>query len=180
MNIRFVERKDVRPIMEIYRYYIDNTDITFEYTLPTEEEFTQRILGVIEKYPYLVAEEDGVVLGYAYASDFKSRRAYDWSVETSIYVNKDGKRGGIGKALYEELEKRLKAQNIVNLYACITYPNETSEAFHRKFGYRTVARFEKCGFKFDRWLDMIWMEKHLSSHEENPKPVKWVKHTLDV
>lgn len=171
MNIRLAESKDILEIMEIYRYYVDNTDITFEYVLPTVEEFTARIRGIQEKFPYLVAEKDGRVVGYAYAGTFKGRAAYDWSVELSVYVDKDCKGEGIGTLLYEELEKCLKKQNIVNLYACITYPNPTSQAFHEKMGYKTVAHFEKCGYKSGRWLDMIWMQKFLCERPQHPKAV---------
>ena len=144
MEIRDVKKEDIAGIMEIYRYYVEETDITFEYVMPTEEEFTGRVEKILEKYPYLVAQEDGKIVGYAYAGTFKGRAAYDWAVETTVYVDRDYHGKGIGKTLYEELEKLLKEQNIQNLNACITFPNEPSEAFHRKMRVqvRTMAGYD--------------------------------------
>lgn len=173
MNIRFIKEKDIESVMEIYRYYVENTDITFEYVMPSKEEFAGRIRNILEKYPYLVSEEDGIVTGYAYAGTFKGRAAYDWAVETTVYVRKDLHKKGTGRALYLELERLLKEQNIQNLNACITCPNDPSEAFHKSLGYKTVAHFEKCGYKFGRWLDMIWMQKFIGSHPDKPEPVIW-------
>lgn len=171
MKIRIAQLNDAKQLVDIYRYYVDKTDITFEYEVPTVEEFTERIRKTLAKYPYIVAEDGGEIIGYAYAGAFKSRRAYDWSVETSIYV-RYGKDGyGVGTMLYNELEKYLKLQNIINVNACITYPNENSEEFHKKFGYKTVAHFTKCGYKFGEWKDMIWMEKFIGEHEDKPKDI---------
>ena len=109
------------------------------------------------------------IYGYAYAGAFKGRRAYDWSVETSIYVKAGISNHGVGTLLYKELERYLKLQNIINVNACITYPNEQSENFHKKFGYKVVAHFTKCGYKFGEWKDMIWMEKFIAEHNIPPK-----------
>lgn len=170
LTIRYATTKDAKDLLEIYAPYVTNTAITFEYIIPSLEEFTDRMDGILKKYPYLVAILDGEICGYAYASPFKVRAAYAWSVETSIYV-KEGCHGkGIGKALYEALEKDLRRQNVCNLCACIAYPNPESIAFHTYFGYETVAHFHKSGYKSGRWYDMIWMEKTLCEHEEPPKP----------
>lgn len=177
--IRTATEKDAEKLLEIYAPYVQNTAITFEYTVPSLEEFTERIRHIQEKYPYLVAEENGEILGYAYAGPFKQRAAYDWAVETTIYVRRDSKRQGIGKALYEALEKALSMQNIINVNACIAYPvtedeylTKDSVHFHESVGYKMVGEFHKCGYKFNRWYNMVWMEKHLGSHEEHPLPVK--------
>ncbi|MDO5516062.1 MAG: GNAT family N-acetyltransferase [Clostridium sp.] len=182
MKIRKAEIADAEELLSIYKYYVENTDITFEYDTPTVEEFADRIGNTLKKYPYLVAEEEGSldssenndsnrIIGYAYAGAFKARRAYDWSVETSIYVRHGAGSHGIGTSLYNELERYLKEMNIINVNACITYPNETSEAFHEKFGYKTVAHFTKCGYKFGQWKDMIWMEKMIGEHKDKPEEV---------
>ena len=113
--------------------------------------------------------EDNKIYGYAYASTFKGRPAYDWSVETSIYVKCNFSRNKVGTLLYNELERYLKLQNIINVNACITYPNEKSENFHKKFGYKTVGHFTKCGYKFGQWHDMFWMEKFLGEHSIPPR-----------
>lgn len=171
MNIRVARPEDAKELINIYKYYVENTTITFEYDTPTLEEFENRIKNTLVKYPYIIAEEDNEIYGYAYASAFKGRRAYDWSVETSIYVQNDTLKSGIGTLLYNELEKYLKLQNIINVNACITYPNEKSENFHKKFGYKTVAHFTKCGYKFGQWIDMIWMEKSIGKHDIPPKDI---------
>ena len=141
------------------------------YALIPTEEFENRIKNTLVKYPYIVAEKDNKIYGYTYASAFKGRRAYDWAVETSIYVEANSSRNGVGTLLYNELERYLKLQNIINVNACITYPNEKSENFHKKFGYKTVGHFTKCGYKFGQWNDMFWMEKFLGEHSIPPKDV---------
>jgi len=117
------------------------------------------------------------MIGYAYASVFRERAAYNWAVETTIYVKQDYRGKGIGKKLYLTLEEILKRQNILNLYACIAYSptgkgtlNNGSASFHEALGYRKVAHFNKCGYKLGDWYDVIWMEKIIGEHSENPKP----------
>lgn len=170
MIIRQVTPEDAAAIAAIYAPYVQNTAITFEYETPDAEEFRRRIQHTLEKYPYLVAETDGQICGYCYASAFKVRAAYGWSVETSIYVEKGCRGQGIGRALYQELERLLQLQNVCNLCACITYPNPASIAFHETFGYRTIAHFHNSGYKLDKWHDMIWMEKELTPHQVPPLP----------
>ncbi len=173
MKIRLATPSDASKLLEIYRPYIEHTAITFEYTVPSVEEFAERIRRTLERYPYIVAvddSEEGRLLGYAYASAFKGRAAYDWSAETSIYVREDIRHGGIGTALYQELEQLLYKQNICNLCACISYPNPPSETFHERFGYSKIAHFHSSGYKFGKWYDMIWMEKTLHPHSPNPAP----------
>lgn len=171
MNIRVAKPEDAEELLNIYKYYVENTTITFEYDTPSVEEFKNRIKNTLVRYPYLVAEYNNKIYGYAYASAFKVRPAYDWAVETSIYVQNGDSRSGIGTLLYNELEKYLKLQNIINLNACITYPNEKSEDFHKKFGYKTVAHFTKCGYKFGQWSDVIWMEKFIGEHSAVPNAI---------
>ena len=174
MKIEIASLEDAQELVEIYRYYVEKTAITFEYEVPSVEEFKQRMIHVMEKYPYLIAKENDQIVGYAYASCFKNRAAYDWCVETSIYVNYDLKRCGIGKKLYLALEKALKAQHITNLNACISSPIENDEYldtnsidYHHHLGYQMVGKFHQCGYKFNRWYDMVWMEKFIGEHLEN-------------
>ena len=169
MNIRIAKPEDAKKLVDIYKYYVEETSVTLEYDIPSIEEFTKRIEKTLKKYPYLVAEKNNKIYGYAYAGAFKGRRAYDWSVETSIYVKAGISNHGVGTLLYKELERYLKLQNIINVNACITYPNEQSENFHKKFGYKVVAHFTKCGYKFGEWKDMIWMEKFIAEHNIPPK-----------
>lgn len=179
IRIRPATEADAEEILNIYAPYVTDTAITFEYDVPTLEEFTGRIHHTLEKYPYLVAVRDGEIIGYAYARAFYGRAAYDWSAETTIYIKKDCRHCGVGKLLYQALEDALKAQNIINLYACIGYPEvddeyltKNSEQFHEHLGYRLIGEFRKCGYKFGRWYHMVWMEKMIGEHPEKPEPVK--------
>lgn len=178
ITVRSATLGDAERILEIYDYYVKNTAITFEYTTPTLEEFRGRMEKIMQKYPYLVAEKDGVIAGYAYAGAFVGRAAYDWSCETSIYLDKNARKCGIGKTLYTALEKELKEMGILNMYACIGYPAEEDEyltknsaEFHSHIGFTHVGEFHKCGYKFGRWYNMIWMEKIIGEHKENQAPV---------
>ena len=172
MLLRPAEISDAEALLAIYAPYITDTAVTFEYDVPTVEEFGQRIALVQEKYPWLVAEVDGQIVGYAYASTFKARAAYQWSVETSIYVDRNLKHQGIGYRLHDALEKALQTQGILNMNACISFVEDEDEylthesvSFHERMGYQRVAHFHLCGRKFDRWYDMIWMEKLIGEHK---------------
>lgn len=169
--IRDAKVTDAKAIQTIYTPYVEKTAITFEYNVPTEEEFCRRIETVQQKYPWIVAMVNGKVVGYAYASAFKPRDAYQWAIETSIYVDCNMKRSGIGRQLHEALEQRLKMQGILNMNACISfiesedeYLTQDSVRFHERLGYQKVAHFHQCGKKFNRWYDMIWMEKMIGEH----------------
>ena len=178
-TIRIATKQDAAKLLEIYAPYVEKTAITFEYTVPTVQEFENRITRTLEKYPYIVAERNGEIAGYAYAGAFKERAAYDWAVETTVYVRNDQRKTGIGRALYEALEKILSTQNILNLNACIAYTDvedpylsNDSVQFHEHLGYRIVGEFYQCGYKFGRWYHMVLMEKHIGEHREHPAAVK--------
>lgn len=162
---------DAAELLSIYAPYVTGTAITFEYAVPSVEEFRSRLRKTLTRYPYLVALKDETIVGYAYASAFKDRAAYDLSAEPIVYVGQENWGEGIGKGLYQELEEILKEQHIVNLNACISYPNPGSVRFHECMGYTTVGHFTKCGYKLGRWWDMIWMEKTIGEHIPNPEPV---------
>ena len=171
VTIRDVSFEDAERILEIYAYYVRHTAISFEYDVPTIDEFRERIRKTTQKYPYLVIERDGIIQGYAYAGPFKGRAAYDWSCELTIYLDRNARGGGLGRKLYTALEDRLKAMGIVNLYACIAYPEtedeyltRNSSGFHEHLGFTVAGRFRSCAFKFGRWYDMIWMEKIVGEH----------------
>lgn len=177
MEIRIATPDDAGELLKIYAPYVTDTAISFEYVVPSVEEFRGRIENTLKKYPYLVAVIDGRIAGYAYCSVFKSRAAYDFDVETTIYLDENMKDRGIGRALYEELENRLKKQHILNLNACIAtcdvedeHLTNASSRFHEKMGYRLVGEFRQCGFKFNRWYNMVWMEKMIGEHVSNPEP----------
>lgn len=176
--IRMATENDAEELLEIYSYYVTNTAITFEYDIPSVTEFSRRIRNTLKMYPYIVAMEKNHIIGYAYAAAFKERAAYDWAVETTIYLKQNYKNKGLGKKLYNALENILKRQNILNLNACIAYISaddthldNTSTAFHQHLGYEKAAHFKKCGYKFGTWYDMIWMEKLIGAHSDVPEPV---------
>jgi Sortase and related acyltransferases len=176
-TIRMATIADAKEILEIYAPYVKNTAITFEYDVPSLEVFADRMRKILKKYPYIVALDHHQIIGFAYASAFKERAAYDWTVETTIYIRQDYRGKGIGKKLYLTLEGILKRQNVLNLNACIAYTSIENEIltnastyFHERLGYRKVAHFTKCGYKFGTWYDVIWMEKMIGEHSTNPKP----------
>ena len=180
ITIRMANPADAQALLNIYAPYVINTAITFEYDVPSVEEFASRIAHSLEKYPYLIAEEGGNILGYAYASPFHDRPAYDWAVETSIYVDQNIKHRGIGRKLHDALESTLREQGILNMNACIAYPPEEDEhldknsvEFHAHMGYRLVGEFYQCGYKFDTWYNMVWMEKLIGEHLSDQKPPKF-------
>lgn len=173
--IRSAAISDAEKLLSIYAYYVEHTAVTFEYDVPTVEEFRQRIRKTMVKYPYLVLERDREILGYAYAGPFVGRAAYDWSAEVTIYLAPGEHKKGYGRRLYDALERELKEKGVLNLYACIGYPNtedeyltKNSAQFHSHLGYKQVGVFSNCGFKFGRWYSMIWMEKMIGSHTEHP------------
>ena len=172
MAIRKARLQDAEALLAIYAPDVEQTAISFEYAVPTVNEFRRRMANVAESYPWLVAVDDGSIAGYAYASAFKERAAYQWAVETSIYVDRNERGKGIGRRLHEALEETLKQQGILNMNACVAYTEHEDEyltldsvRFHERLGYTQVAHFHKCGRKFDRWYDMIWMEKLIGVHE---------------
>ncbi len=171
ITIRMAVLEDAEEILNIYAPYVTDSAISFEHKVPDLKEFKKRMIDIKEKFPYLVAESKGKIMGYCYASSFKNRAAYDWSVETTVYLNPGYKGKGTGRLLYNKLEEILKAQHILNLNACIAYPHPESIAFHEKMGYKMVAHFHECGYKAGVWYDMVWMEKMLGSHVLDPLPV---------
>lgn len=170
-KIRFAQLSDAEELLRIYAPYVTDSVITFEYDVPSPIEFEKRMMDIQREYPYLVCEIDGNIAGYAYAHRHKERAAYGWNVELSIYLDHSYVGRGIGRALYTVLLKILQLQHVVNAYACITLPNEASMALHTSFGFTPVGVFSHTGYKFGKWLDVIWLEKALQDMEEEPKPL---------
>lgn len=168
---------DAPALREIYLPYVRTTAVTFELTDPSLEEFSERVRTTLERYPYIVAVDEGEIVGFAYAKAFRPRAAYLHSIETSIYMRMDYRGKGVGRRLYETLAELLMLQNVYNMEACIAhcepadeYVPATSRLFHERLGFRLVGKFTKCAHKFGRWYDMIWMEKILGDHIANPDP----------
>ena len=178
IQIRTASSEDARELLEIYKPYVEKTAITFEYDVPNLQEFKARIEKTLKKYPYLVAEKDGELLGYVYTGPFVGRAAYGWAAEMSVYLREGSQRMGLGRRLYEAIDVISKAQNILNLNACIGSPETEDEyltrnsiQFHSHMGYKMVGEFYKCGYKFGRWYNMVWMEKIIGAHPAEPMAV---------
>lgn len=169
--LRMATPEDAGEIRAVYAPYVQDSVITFEYEVPSLAEFRGRIEATLQKYPYLVALVKDRIVGYAYAGAFRTRAAYSWSAESTVYLAPAWQGKGIGRQLYHALETLLARQHITNINACITYPNPASIAFHERMGYRQIAHFSKCGYKKEAWWDMIWMEKMIAGHEIPPAAV---------
>lgn len=170
---RLITAEDIAAVREIYRPYIEETSISFEYEVPTLEEFAQRVETVTKQYPWLVYEEDGKVIGYAYGMTHRTRTAYQWSVEVAIYVAKDYRGNGVGKQLYKKLFELLKQQGYKTVFAGMTMPNEKSEALHLSCGFEEIGVFKNIGYKFGQWHSVKWFQKQLGEYHkpELPKPI---------
>ena len=177
-QIRAARITDAAAILSVYGPYIQNTAITFEYGIPSVESFAKRMEGIMARYPYLVAEENGRIVGYAYAAPYITRSACDWSCEVSIYLSPQVVGQGLGRALYTQLESQLRQMGIVNMYASIActdgedpYVSNHSADFHGHMGFRPVGVFRNCGYKFGRWYHLMWVEKTLNAHGKEMPPV---------
>ena len=187
LTLRFATPADAEALVAIYAPYILKTAITYEYEIPSIAEFAHRIETYSAKYPYLVAELGGTPVGYAYACPLGSRPAFDWAVETAIYIREECKGMGIGKALYEKLESILKAMGIRTMTAAVAsvshedpYLTNASIAFHLRMGFTPVGTFHNAGCKFGRWYDLTWLEKGIGSYENDPPHPKTVHEILNA
>ncbi len=179
VTIRPATPDDAAALLNIYAPYVTDTAITFEYEVPTLEDFRRRIEMTLRTHPYLVMERGGDIVGYAYTGQLGSRAAYAWAAETSIYLRQDCRRGGLGTRLYHALEDASRAQNMQVLYACIAAPvsdcdphlTRASIDFHTRRGYTVAGTFHRCGYKFGTWYDVVWMEKRLSDTPVPPAVV---------
>ena len=177
--LRNAAEEDAAAMLAVYAPYVLETAITFEYEVPGEEEFRRRIRATTEKYPWFCLETEGRVVGYAYASPFRSRKAYQWVAETSVYLAPEAQKRGWGRLLCTSLEEACRAMGLCSLYACITVPRGEdpfvtmdSALFHAHLGYREIARFAGSGSKFGRWYDTVIMEKALNERKPDmPEPV---------
>lgn len=161
MEIRMATESDLQEILEIYRPYVETTAITFEYVLPGEAEFLARFRKITACGPWLVCTEQGKILGYAYLDRAFSRAAYSWAGDLSVYLRMDARGRGIGRAFYALLERMAAAQGYQLLYGIVTSENSASCRFHEAQGYVQTACLPSCGFKFGRWLGVLWYEKRL-------------------
>lgn len=170
MSIRLARPEDSAALLAIYGQYI-HTPITFEYDLPSLDKFTQRVSSTLQNYPYLVWEENGALLGYAYAHLERERKAYQWNTELSIYLDAAATGRGLGRTLYTTLMDLLVLQGVKTAYASVTRSNPASEALHRSLGFRLLGVHQNTGYKDGAWYDVLWFEKALASYDPEPAPV---------
>ncbi len=170
-TIRFAAETNATQVLDIYAPVVTDTAISFEETPPSRSEMAGRIRNTMEHYPWLACEEAGRVLGYAYAGAFRSRPAYRWAAEVTVYVNQEEQRRGVASALYTSLLGILLVQGFTEALAGITLPNAGSVALHERFGFQRVGVFEKVGLKFETWHDVQWWALHLQqSHDPHGAP----------
>jgi Sortase and related acyltransferases len=167
--VRMAKKEDIQEILGIYEPYILHTTITFEYEVPTLEEFEKRLEKIQEQYPWLVCEINGEIIGYAYASAFRARMAFSWGTELSVYTNEKYLGLHIGRILYEKLIQLLKEQGYYNVYALISIPNEKSIYLHKMLGFEEEGVQKKVGFKLGKWCDLVYLVKNINRYDEYPK-----------
>ena len=171
-QIRLINDTDAEAVLEVYKPYILNTSITFEYEVPGIAEFDERIKTITVEYPWLVCLQNGEIIGYAYGCKHRYRTAYNWSAESTIYMKSDFHGKGIGRVLYNTLFSILQFQGFINVYAGVGLPNVKSEGFHAAMGFEKIGDFTKIGYKFGKWHDVRWFQKHLSEHRVEPPTPK--------
>ena len=169
VTLRRAHLEDAEAILEIYAPYIRNTNITFEYEVPSLSEFRDRMAGIMEGYPYLICEIDGIAAGYAYAHRYKERAAYQWDAELSVYLREGCERRGIGQAFYTALMEIMKEQHVRNVYGIVTSPNPPSEALHAAMGFRLAGVSLKTGYKLGKWIDVSCFERPLGDPDSPPE-----------
>lgn len=170
MNIRFATPKDAPALLKVYAHYI-HTPVTFECSLPSEEEFARRITNIAGFYPYLACEEGGALCGYAYAHRHMERAAYQWGAELSAYLAPPATAKGLGKKLYGILIAMSRLQGVATVYGGVTLPNAKSEALHASLGFRVLGTYSNAGYKAGRWHDVAWFEKQIAPYAAKPEPV---------
>ncbi|KPL81888.1 arsinothricin resistance N-acetyltransferase ArsN1 family B [Herpetosiphon geysericola] len=170
-SIRVATLADAVAIHAIYAPIVEQTVISFEVVAPTSTEIAQRINKTLEQYPWLVwADAQGQVQGYAYASQHRSRPAYQWSVDTTVYVANSAQRQGVGRALYQQLLQQLQALGYYSAYAGITLPNTKSVGLHEAIGFTPVGVFRQAGFKHGQWHDVGWWQYQLQPADNDRAP----------
>jgi len=172
MELRVATLDDAAAVAAVYRPYVASTPISLEIEPPDEDEMRRRIQSTVTAYPWLICEERGEVVGYAYGGQHGSRAGYRWSVDSSVYIHSSFHRRGVGRALYTSLFRMLAAQGFVSLYAGVTLPNPGSVAIHESFGFRPVGVYRNAGFKAGTWYDVGWWQRGLQDPPPSPPPTR--------
>ena len=175
--VRAAAPEDAEQLLEIYTPFVISEDcslsnVSFELAAPDVEEFRQRIQDISKQFPYLVGEVNGQILGYVYCHPYRERLAYQWAVEVTIYLAPAGQGKGLGRLLYETMEKLLCLQGVTMAYSCITVGNDHSIKMHEALGYRLIGTFTNSGYKNRQWLDTVWLEKQLQPCPKQPDNIK--------
>ncbi|QSX00826.1 GNAT family N-acetyltransferase [Haloterrigena alkaliphila] len=170
-RIRVATPDDAGAVRDIYAPFCESTAVTFEETPPTAAEMADRIESTLERYPWLVCERDGRVVGYAYASRLRKRRAYQWTVELSVYVADDARRSGVGRALYASLFAVLERQGVRDAYAVTTVPNPDTERFHERLDFERCVDFPTIGYTEGEWRDVAWWRRSIGEKTADPDPI---------
>ena len=175
--VRAAAPEDAEQLLEIYTPFVISEDsslsnVSFELAAPDVEEFRQRIQDTSKQFPYLVGEVNGQILGYVYCHPYRERLAYQWAVEVTIYLAPAGQGKGLGRLLYETMEKLLCLQGVTMAYSCITVGNDHSIKMHEALGYRLIGTFTNSGYKNGQWLDTVWLEKQLQPCPKQPDNIK--------
>ena len=175
--VRAAAPEDAEQLLEIYTPFVISEDsslsnVSFELAAPDVEEFRQRIQDISKQFPYLVGEVNGQILGYVYCHPYRERLAYQWAVEVTIYLAPAGQGKGLGRLLYETMEKLLCLQGVTMAYSCITVGNDNSIKMHEALGYRLIGTFTNSGYKNGQWLDTVWLEKQLQPCPKQPDNIK--------
>lgn len=178
-SLRFIQVDDAEAALAVYAQYVLNTAITFEYEVPSIEEFTSRITSYAAEFPWLVCLEGDTVVGYAYAGKHRARSAYQWSPESTIYLSEHVHGKGIARILYEALFAILRLQGYYNVYAGVLVPNEKSEKMHLALGFEEIGIFKKVGYKHGAWHDVKWLQLHVAEHIINPPPPKPIHEVIN-
>ena len=173
MNLRVAAENDATGILDIYRPFIESSWTSFEETVPSIDDMAARIFNIVSRDPWIVADDHGIIAGYAYANPHRWRDAYRWTREVSVYLHPDYKGRGLGKQLYKVLFSLLKAQNVCRLLAGVALPNEASEGFHQRMGFELVGTYEKTGFKMGQWWDIRWFQLEINDTLHPEEPIKF-------
>lgn len=179
-TLRVATEADAEELLKIYAPFVESedrnlSDVSFEYEAPSVSEFAGRIRDISAKYPYIVCEHEGSLIGYVYAHPYIARAAYQWGAEVTIYLAPEGQGIGLGRIMYTKLEELLRLQGVVVTYACVTKSNEHSVRMHEALGYKIIGTFDNTGFKNGHWLDMVWLEKRIAELPAQPAPIRSIK-----
>ena len=171
INIRLAREEDSSAMLAIYAPYITDSTTSFELEVPSEKVFWQRVQKVLQQTPWLVCEWDGQLAGYAYAGAHRSREAYSWSTELSVYVHPGFRKRNIATVLYQAVVDIVRLQGYCNILAGITLPNPVSLAFHKNFGFSSIGVYRKVGYKFGAWRDTHWLQMFIGDSNATPQPI---------